>query len=117
MKVRRGAHKAISSCASTGRSLAFLLPNVASEAPYFRKFPAIQWYSPDPVRLSTASPKLRRCTLAPPSPEEPTSTRAKRVSKAMVTKGRLGVARDTFDADMFGVDRFVCFEVIEAARR
>ena len=28
---------------STGVSPAFLLPNVASDAPYFRKFPAIQW--------------------------------------------------------------------------
>src|ERR1035438_6923108 len=60
----------MSSCASTGRSPGFLLPKVASEAPYFRKLPAIQWYSPVPVRFSTASPQLRRCSLAPPSPEE-----------------------------------------------
>jgi hypothetical protein len=57
-------------------SLAFLLPDAASAAPYFRKLPAIQWYSPEPVRFSTASPKLRRCGLAPPSPDEPTSTTA-----------------------------------------
>jgi len=85
MKVKRGAHNAISSCASTGKSPAFLLPNVASAAPYFMKFPAIQWYSPEPVRFSTASPQLRRCSLAPPSPEEPTRTTAKRVSYAIVT--------------------------------
>src|SRR5437773_7347833 len=83
--VKRGAHKAMSSCASTGRSPAFLLPKVASAAPYFRKLPAIQWYSPEPVRFSTASPKFRRCSFAPPSPEEPTSTRAKRLSRAIVS--------------------------------
>src|SRR6266550_5480969 len=38
-----------------------------------------------PVRFSTSSPKLRLCGLTPPSPEEPTSTAAKRVSNAMVT--------------------------------
>ena len=70
-------------------SPAFLLPNVASAAPYFRKLPAIQWYSPEPVRFSTASPKLRRCGLAPPSPDEPTSTTANRVSKAIVTSAAL----------------------------
>src|SRR5215213_7816032 len=52
-------------------SPAFLLPNVASAAPYFRKLPAIQWYSPVAVRFSTASPKFRRCSLAPPSPADP----------------------------------------------
>ncbi len=85
MKVSRGAHSAINSFESTGKSPAFLLPKEASAAPYFRKLPAIQWYPPDPVRFSTASPKLRLCGLAPPSPEEPTSTTAKRESNAMVT--------------------------------
>jgi hypothetical protein len=66
MNVGRGAHSAISSCASTGMSPAFLLPNDDSSAPYFRKLPAIQWYSPLPVRFSTASPQLRRCSFAPP---------------------------------------------------
>ena len=89
MNVGRGAQSAISSCASTGRSPAFLLPNVASDAPYFRKLPAIQWYSPEPVRFSTASPKLRRCSFAPPSPDEPTSTIAKRGSNAIVTSAAL----------------------------
>src|SRR6266851_9910044 len=98
MKVGRGAQSAMSSWASTGMSLAFLLPDDASAkrtvdderggasprraddasakrtvdderggasprraedasaAPYSRKLPAIQWYSPDPVRFSTASP-------------------------------------------------------------
>ena len=44
------------------------LPKVDWAAPYFRKLPAIQWYWPEPVRFSTASPKLRRCSLPPPSP-------------------------------------------------
>src|ERR671913_151708 len=57
-------------------SPAFLLPKSASAAPYFMKLPAIQWYSPDPVRFSTCSPQLRRCSLAPPSPDEPTRTTA-----------------------------------------
>ena len=89
MNVGRGAQRAMSSCASTGMSLAFLLPNDASAAPYFKKLPAIQWYWPDPVRFSTCSPKLRRCGLAPPSPDDPTSTSAKRGSKAMVTRAAL----------------------------
>ena len=89
MKVRRGAHNAISSWESTGMSPAFLLPKSASAAPYFRKLPAIQWYSPEPVKFSTASPQLRRCSLAPPSPEEPTRTSANRVSNAMVTRAAL----------------------------
>src|SRR6266511_6296132 len=110
MKVGRGAQRAMSSCASTGMSFAFLLPNDAytkrtvdderggasprraedaSAAPYFRKLPAIQWYAPDPVRFSTCSPKLRRCGLAPPSPDEPTRTSANRGSKAMVTRAAL----------------------------
>jgi len=75
--------------ASTGRSPGVLLPKAASDAPYFRKFPAIQWYSPDPVRFSTASPQLRRCSLAPPSPEDPTSASAKRGSNASVTRAAL----------------------------
>src|ERR1039458_5955612 len=91
----------MSSCASTGRSPGFLLPKLASAAPYFRKLPAIQWYSPDPVRFSTASPQLRRCSLAPPSPEEPTRTRAKRVSNA-------------FDADVFGVHRRIGFQIVQS---
>ena len=37
MKVGRGAHSAMSSWASTGRSPEFLLPKDASAAPYFRK--------------------------------------------------------------------------------
>src|SRR5258707_5888523 len=152
MKVGRGAQSAMSSWASTGMSLAFLLPDDASAkrtvdderggasprraddasakrsvdderggasprraddasakrtvdderggasprraedasaAPYSRKLPAIQWYSPDPVRFSTASPKLRRCGLAPPSPDDPTRATAKRGSKAMVTRAAL----------------------------
>ena len=89
MKVRRGAHSAMSSWESTGMSPAFRLPKVASAAPYFRKLPAIQWYSPDPVRFSTASPKLRRCGFAPPSPDDPTSTTANRRSNAIVTSAAL----------------------------
>src|SRR6266511_5541015 len=110
MKVGRGAQSAMSSWASTGMSLAFLLPDDASAkrtvdderggasprraedasaAPYLRKLPAIQWYSPEPVRFSTASPKLRRCGLAPPSPDDPTRTTAKRGSNAMVTSAAL----------------------------
>ena len=42
LKNRIHAQRAISSCASTGMSPAFLLPNVASAAPYFMKLPAIQ---------------------------------------------------------------------------
>ena len=42
-----------------------------------------------PVRLSTASPQLRRCSLAPPSPDEPMSTTAKRGSNAIVTSAAL----------------------------
>ena len=38
MNVRRGAHSAISSCASTGRSPAFKVPNVAEDAPYSHDF-------------------------------------------------------------------------------
>src|SRR5712692_4172643 len=69
MNVGRGAQRAMSSCASTGMSFAFLLPNAPSAAPYFRKLPAIQWYSPDPVRFSTASYRhygtvSRRCAGA-----------------------------------------------------
>src|SRR5436190_19466818 len=74
MNVSRGAHNAISSWASTGRSPAVRLPNFDSAAPYLRKLPAIQWYSPEPVRFSTASPQFRRCSFAPPSPDEPIST-------------------------------------------
>ena len=42
MKVSRGAHSAISSFESTGISPGFLLPKLASDAPYFIKLPAIQ---------------------------------------------------------------------------
>src|SRR3982750_1405265 len=89
MNVGLGAQSAISSCASIGRSPGVLLPNAASDAPYLRKLPAIQWYSPELVRFSTASPQLRRCSFAPPSPDEPTSTTANRVSKAIVTSAAL----------------------------
>ncbi len=89
MKVGRGAVRAMSSLASTGRSPAVLAPDLPAEAPYLRKLPAIQWYSPVPVRLSTASPKLRRWGLAPPSPDEPTSTMANRSSTAMATRAAL----------------------------
>ena len=117
MNVSRGAHSAISSWASTGRSPAVLLPNFASAAPYLRKLPAIQWYSPEPVRFSTASPKLRRCSFAPPSPDEPTSTIANRGSKAIATERRLAVARDAFDADALGVDGRIGLEIVEPAGR
>ena len=40
--------------------LIFIEPNDDSAVPYFRKLPAIQWYSPEAVRFSTISPKLRR---------------------------------------------------------
>ena len=40
--VNRGAHKAINSLESTGRSPAFLLPKEDFAAPYFMKLPAIQ---------------------------------------------------------------------------
>jgi hypothetical protein len=48
--------------------------------------PAIQWYSPLPVRFSTASPQLRRSRVAPPFPEDPISASAKRASNAIVTR-------------------------------
>ncbi len=52
MKTGRGAHSATSSFESTGRS--FQWPA------YFRKLPAIQWYSLAAATLSTVSPYLRR---------------------------------------------------------
>ena len=52
---------------------------------YLRKLPAIQWYSPDAATFSTSSPKLRRWSLAPPSPDEPMKPMAKRASYAIVT--------------------------------
>lgn len=42
MNVSRGAHSAISSFESTGMSPGFMLPKVASDAPYFMKLPPIQ---------------------------------------------------------------------------
>ena len=42
MNARRGAQRAISWFESTGMSPGVLLPNVAWDAPYFIKFPAIQ---------------------------------------------------------------------------
>src|SRR5581483_10621463 len=60
----RGAHIATSSCESTGRSFQFSGPA------YFKKFPAIQWYSSIPATFSTISPQFRRCSFAPPSPDE-----------------------------------------------
>src|SRR5258707_9929519 len=156
MKVGRGAQSAMSSWASTGRSLAFLLADDgsakrtvddergggsprraddgsakrtvdderggasprraddasakrtvdderggasprraedASAAPYSRKLPAIQWYSPDPVRFSTASPKLRRGGLAPPPPGDPTGGAAERGSQALWARAGLPVRR------------------------
>src|SRR5436305_1464985 len=76
MKVGRGAQRAINSWASTSRSPAFLLPKLDSAAPYFRKLPAIQWYSPEPVRLSTASPKFRRCSFARASRQSATTEKS-----------------------------------------
>ena len=70
----RGAHRATSSCASTGRSFQVRGPA------YFKKLPAIQWYSPVPATFSTISPQLRRWSFAPPSPEELTKAMAKRGS-------------------------------------
>ena len=74
MNTGRGAHRAISSWASTGRSSA------VSGPAYLRKLPAIQWYSPEPATFSTSSPKLRRWSLAPPSPDEPMKPMANRGS-------------------------------------
>ena len=51
MNVGGGGQRAMSSWASTGRS------HGARGPPYFRKAPAIQWYSPLPVRFSTCSPQ------------------------------------------------------------
>src|SRR5437667_244528 len=97
-------------------SPAFLLPKVASAAPYFRKLPAIQWYPPEPVRFSTASPKSRRCSLAPPSPEEPTSEGGESRLEGQRDERRLAVARHAFDADFLRVHGAVRFEIIQSAR-
>ena len=62
MKTGRGATSAMSSCWSTGSW---------SQCPaYFRKLPAIQWYSPEPQTLSTDSPTSCRWSFAPHSPEQ-----------------------------------------------
>ncbi len=79
MNVGRGAHRAISSWASTGRSAG------VSGPAYLRKLPAIQWYSPEPARFSTRSPQSRRWSLAPPSPDEPMKPIANRGSYAIAT--------------------------------
>src|SRR6185437_12514479 len=67
----------MSSFESTGISPGFLLPNTAFDAPYFIRFPAIQYDSP-PARFDTDSPKFRRSGVAPPLPDDPTNTIANR---------------------------------------
>src|SRR5262249_39785969 len=71
-KTGRGAHIAINSWESTGRSLHLSGPA------YFKKLPAIQWYSLWDATFSTSSPQSRRGSFAPPSPEELTKTTAMR---------------------------------------
>jgi hypothetical protein len=72
IRTGRGAQRAISSFASTGKSSA------VSGPAYLRKLPAIQWYSEVEAMFSTCSPKLRRSILAPPAPEKPTKAIANR---------------------------------------
>src|SRR3979411_751687 len=98
MKVGRGAQRAISSWASTGRSFG------GSGPPYLRKFPAIQWYSPEPVRFSTSSPKLRRCRSRPPRARGADEADGEGRVIRHCNERRLAVAREPFDADLLGVD-------------
>jgi len=67
----------------------YTLPKPDSAVPYLRKLPAIQWYSPPPVRFSTISPKLRRYGETPPSPEDAIRPTANLGSKASVTRAAL----------------------------
>lgn len=79
----RGAHIAINSCASTGRSFSVNGPE------YFIKLGANQCYPEDEARLSTFSPNTRSINLAPPAPEEPINPIAKRLSQAIATNAAL----------------------------
>ena len=93
----RGAHSAMSSCASTGRSsCVFMLA-------YFMKFPQNQWYSLELARFSICSPKTLRKTLAPPAPDEAIKPREKRCSKAMATKAALPYRERPSMATLFDI--------------
>ena len=117
MKVSRGAQSAISSCASTGRSPAFLLPKVAFDGA------VLQEVAGHPVVLAGAGEVLDR--FAPVAAMQLGAAFAGRSDQhdreARVERHRdergLAVARDAFDADLLRVDRLVGLEIVETARR
>ena len=115
MKVSRGAHSAISSCESTGMSPAFLLPNVASEAPYFMKLPAIQWYSPSGQALDGFAP-VAAMQLGAAFAGRADQHHGEALIEGHGDQRGLAVARDAFDADVLRVDGWIGFEIVEPAR-
>ena len=85
-------------------SPAFLLPNVASAAPYFRKLPAIQWYSPAAGQVLDGLAEVAAVQLgAAFAGRADQHDREARVERHRDER-RLAVARDAFDADALRVD-------------
>ena len=76
---------------------------MASEAPYFRKLPAIQWYSPDPGeilhRLSPIAAMQFGAAFAGRADQNHGEARVERHGH----QRGLAVARNAFDADVLGV--------------
>ena len=111
MNTGRGAHSAISSCESTGRSFQFSGPA------YFRKLPAIQWYSlgaGDVLdQLAEVAAVQLRAALARGADEGD--------GEALVVghrdERRLAVARVALDPDLLRVHGLVGLEVVERAAR
>ena len=117
MKVGRGAQRAISSWASTGRSSSVL----ASEGRLGRA--VLQEVAGHPVVLAGSREVLHRlaevaamrlgAAFAGRAHEHDREARL----EGHGDQGRLAVARDPFDADVLGVDRGQRLEVVERAGR
>ena len=117
MNVSRGAHNAINSWASTGRSPAFLLPKRGFGGAVFQEVAG------HPVVFAAAGEIFHRFT-----PIAAMQFRAafaggahQHQGEALIVRhghqSRLAVARHTFDSDMFRIDGLVGLEIIEATAR
>jgi hypothetical protein len=78
--------------------------------------PAIQWYSPEPVKVFDSFSPIAAVQFGAAFAGRPDQHDGKARVERHGHEGRLAVARDTFDADMFGVHRFVGFKIVESAR-
>jgi len=109
MNTGRGAHMAISSWESTGRSFQFSGPA------YLRKLPAIQWYSLAAATFSTISPPIAAVQFGPAFARGADVSGPEALIVRHGDEGCLAITGVTLQGDMPGVHGFIRFEIIEGA--